>query len=133
MPTEKSASSASILSHFADMEDPRVERTKLHQLGDILAIVLCGALCGVDNFVQIETWAEVNENWLRTFLKLPNGIPSHDTMGRVFALLDPEDFQRRFIRWVQAVTGVIEGVVPIDGKTLRRSGILRRAEMPFIW
>ena len=118
----KTPGGASILGEFGDMPDPRVERTKLHNLVDILVIVLCGTLCGVDNFVQIELWAESNEAWLRTFLKLPNGIPSHDTMGRVFSILDPTEFQRRFVSWVEGVIQAIEGVIAIDGKTLRQSG-----------
>ena len=86
-----------------------------------MAVVLCGTLCGVDSFVQIQVWAELNLDWLRTFLTLENGVPSHDTMGRVFASLEPEEFQRRFVSWVQSVTELVEGVVAIDGKTLRGS------------
>lgn len=108
--------------HFASLKDPRIERTKRHQLLDILVIALCGVICGADSWVEIAEVGQAKEAWLKQFLQLPNGIPSHDTFGRVFALLDPQAFQQCFLHWVQAMSHVTQGeIVAIDGKTLRRS------------
>lgn len=108
--------------HFSQLEDPRVERTKRHSMTDILVLSICGFVCGIDTWVDLEEFAEIREDWFRTFLELPNGIPSHDTFGRFFAALDPEAFSRCFASWMQSVAQTTEGeVVAIDGKTLRRS------------
>jgi predicted transposase YbfD/YdcC len=110
-----------ISHHFGDLADPRIDRTKDHYLVDIVTIALCAVLCGADNWVDIETFGQAKEAWLRTFLALPNGIPSHDTFGRVFARLDPVAFQHCFLNWVKAVAPTTTGQVAIDGKTLRGS------------
>ncbi|MDA0263295.1 MAG: ISAs1 family transposase [Chloroflexi bacterium] len=116
------ATGAPIVEYFAALEDPRIERTKRHKLLDIVSIAICGTICGADNWVDIELFGNCKEKWFRTFLELPNGIPSHDTFGDVFARLDPEQFQHCFVEWVQAVAEVTQGeVVAIDGKTVRRS------------
>lgn len=113
---------APIVEHFASLDDPRIDRTKRHNLLDIVTIAICGTICGADSWVDIELFGKCKEEWFKTFLELPNGIPSHDTFGDVFARLDPEQFQRCFIEWVQAVAEVTQGeVVAIDGKTVRRS------------
>lgn len=108
-------------TYFAAVEDPRIERTKHHKLLDIIIIAICGVICGAEGWVEMEEFGKEKENWLKTFLDLPNGIPSHDTFGRVFALLDPIKFEECFLQWVQSISNRIEGVIAIDGKTLRRS------------
>jgi predicted transposase YbfD/YdcC len=112
----------SIVEHFAGLEDPRVDRTKDHELLDIIFIAVCAVICGADGWVGIEAFGHAKEKWLKQFLALSNGIPSHDTFGRVFARLDAEQFQACFLTWIQAVSQITEGqVIAIDGKTLRRS------------
>jgi hypothetical protein len=83
-------------TYFAGLEDPRVERTKQHKLLDILIIAICGIICGAEGWVEIEEFGKAKEEWLKTMLELPNGIPSHDTFGRVFARLDPVKFEACF-------------------------------------
>ena len=116
------ATGAPIAKYFAALDDPRIDRTKRHKLLDIVTIALCATICGADSWVDIELFGNCKEEWFKSFLELPNGIPSHDTFGDVFARLDPEQFQRCFMEWVQAVAQVTQGeVVAIDGKTVRRS------------
>ena len=115
------ASKESLQSVFGGIEDPRVDRTKLHQLEDILLIAILAVICGAEGWVDIEAFGKAKEEWLKTFLALPNGIPSHDTFGRVFARLDPQQFEQCFLSWVQSLNEKISGVVAIDGKTVRRS------------
>lgn len=112
----------SVVQHFGALKDPRIERTKRHDLLEILVIALCGVLCGADSWVEIEAFGHAKVAWLKQFLKLPNGIPSHDTFGRVFARLDPRAFQECFLNWIRSISDLTQGeVVAIDGKTLRRS------------
>ncbi len=118
----KQGPGASIMECFEALEDPRIERCKRHQLLDIIAIALCAVICGADSWVHVELFGKSKEQWLRTFLELPNGIPSHDTFGDVFARLDPDRFQECFMEWSQGVASLLPGeVVAIDGKTVRRS------------
>ena len=113
---------SAITDHFGRLEDPRIERTKLHELLDIVVIAICAIICGADDWTEVELFGNAKLSWLRTFLELPNGIPSHDTFGRVFARLNPEQFQQCFLEWVQAVSAVTGGqVIAIDGKVLRGS------------
>lgn len=113
---------ASLLAYFAKIEDPRRKGARLHPLSSILVLALCAVVCGADSFVEIEMFGKTREKWLRSFLDLPNGIPSHDTIGRVFAMLNPKRLQQAFVEWTQAISTVTSGeVVAIDGKTLRRS------------
>jgi predicted transposase YbfD/YdcC len=113
---------ASLVSHFAELTDPRIDRTRLHDLLDIVAIAICAVVAGADSWDDIEDFGHAKHAWLKTFLALPNGIPSHDTFRRVFERLDPDEFQRCFLRWVEALHEATERrVVAIDGKSLRRS------------
>ncbi len=112
---------ASIMAHFRDLEGPRIERSKRHQLLDIVAIAICAVIRGTDSWVYVEMFGKSKGEWLRTFLDLLHGIPSHDTFGDVFSRLDPEQFQRCFIEWAQSVAALLPGeVVAIDGKTVCR-------------
>jgi len=106
---------------FAQVADPRVERTKRHRLRDIIILAICGVICGAEGWVEIEEFGKAKEAWFTELLNLPNGIPSHDTFGRVFAHLDPKQFEASFFQWVQGISQTVQGVIAIDGKTLRRS------------
>jgi predicted transposase YbfD/YdcC len=106
---------------FAQVEDPRVERTKRHRLRDIIIIAICGVICGAEGWVEIEEFGRAKEAWFTDLLKLSNGIPSHDTFGRVFAHIDPKQFEASFLEWVRGISKTVQGVIAIDGKTLRRS------------
>jgi predicted transposase YbfD/YdcC len=117
----------SIIAIFRDLPDPRINRRKLHKLEDIVTIAILAVLSGADHWTEIEDYGRSKRPWLETFLELPNGIPSHDTFGRVFALLDPSAFRESFARWIEAmrtrlVRRSTEPQVAIDGKTSRRSG-----------
>ena len=112
----------SLAHHFAELTDPRIDRTRLHDLLDIVAIAICAVVAGAESWDDIEDFGNAKVGWLKSFLDLPNGIPSHDTFRRLFERLDPEEFQRGFLGWVEALheaTG--RQVIAIDGKALRRS------------
>lgn len=111
----------SIAVHFASLPEPRLPRRRVHRLVDILTIALCAVLVGADDFVGIALFGREKRAWLKTFLELPGGIPSHDTFGRVFAALDPAAFSTCFVNWVQAVAPGTAKHIAIDGKTLRGS------------
>ncbi|MDE0311861.1 MAG: ISAs1 family transposase [Caldilineaceae bacterium] len=121
----------SLVEHFEDLEDPRVERTRFHQLSDIIVIAICAVICGADNWVEIEEFGHAKRDWLEAMLGLPNGIPSHDTFGRVFARLDAEQFEACFMKWVQHLHELTQGqLLAIDGKTVRRSHARRKKQGP---
>jgi predicted transposase YbfD/YdcC len=110
-----------ISDHFGAIEDPRKYNIQ-HELVDIITIAICAIICGAENWVDVEQYGKSKYDWLRQFIRLPNGIPSHDTFGRVFSLLDPEQFNEAFTCWWQSIqTLVFEKQVAIDGKTLRGS------------
>jgi predicted transposase YbfD/YdcC len=112
----------SLRRHFEGLEDPRVARARRHQLLDIVVLALCGVVCGADSWVEIAEFGRAKLEWFQQFLHLPNGIPSHDTFGRVFARLDPEQLQGCLLAWAAALREASGGkLVAVDGKTLRRS------------
>lgn len=112
----------SFSTHFSQLTDPRAEPAKRHALLDIVTIALCATICGADTWVDVERFGRAKEGWLRTFLSLANGIPSHDTFGRVFAMLDPVQLETAFLGWVQELVVATHGeIIAIDGKTVRRS------------
>ena len=111
-----------LLRAFAELKDPRMNRTRLHSLTDILTIAICAVICGADGWVQVEEFGDCKKKWFKTFLDLPNGIPSHDTFGRVFAALDPTVFEECFMKWIAGLAQASAGrLIAIDGKTIRRS------------
>lgn len=111
----------SITPFFSDLPDARSDHGKRHYLSDLVAIAVCAVVCGAEGWVDVALFGRAKREWFATFLKLPHGIPSHDTFGRVFACIDPDRFERCFRAWTSALAGVIVGVVAVDGKTLRRS------------
>ena len=113
---------ASIVEHFASVPDPRMDRRKRHKLSDIFFITLCAAICGADDWASIEQFGRAKRKWFTAVLDLKHGIPSHDTFGRVFALIDTQKFSECFSRWVADLSGLSDGeIIAIDGKCLRRS------------
>jgi predicted transposase YbfD/YdcC len=112
----------SIAKHFRELKDPRTGNAKQHIFLEILIIAICAVICGADGWNDVELYGKNKKAWLKTFLELPKGIPSHDTFGRVFALIQPDEFQERFIEWIKAIEKLTAGqVIAIDGKQLRRS------------
>lgn len=108
---------------FSDLEDPRADKhSSRHLLQDILLLTILGVICGADSWVAIERFGKSKEDWLKTFLKLPHGIPSHDTLGDFFARVNPKQLQQCFLNWINAIFSFSGGeIIAIDGKTLRGS------------
>ena len=111
--SKKAASS--LVEQLKQIPDPRIKRTQRHELTDILVIALCATICGADNWVSVVQFGKAKIDWLSTFLKLPNGIASHDTFERIFQILDSAVLERVCIEWLQNIAGHVEGVVSIDG------------------
>lgn len=112
---------STIQKHFGTLTDIRTAN-KRHLLIDIITISICAVICGASTYEQIVAFGKAKFKWLDTFLELPNGIPSHDTFGRVFSIIDPREFQNSFMKWIEDVSQILENeIIAIDGKTLRRS------------
>ena len=111
-----------VFKYFSSLSDPRVLGRTQHKLIDIITITLCAVISGANGWVEIETYGKSKQHWLETFLELPNGIPTQYTFRRVFIALSPDELESCFLQWVKSVFMITNGqVVPIDGKTLRRS------------
>ncbi|MEI7597671.1 MAG: ISAs1 family transposase [Bacteroidota bacterium] len=111
-----------LLSYFSGMKDPRIERTKLHHIDDILFIAIASVLSGVETWNEMEDYGIMKKDWLETFLKLPHGIPSHDTFNRFFSALDSDEFESRFLLWIKSIYVKTDGeILSIDGKAMRGS------------
>lgn len=108
----------SLAEVFAELEDPRSGPARRHDLAEMILMALCAVLCGADSWVDVAEWAEDNEGWLKRYLVLAHGTPSHDTFGRVFRLLDAKVFEACFREWIGGLAGAVPGVVAIDGKTV---------------
>ena len=124
--------------YFGQIPDPRVERTRAHQLLDIIVIALFAVLSGANSWVAIETYGNAKRSWLESFLALPNGIPSHDTFARVFARLDPDAFEASFQQWVNALVSALEvQLIAIDGKSVKgsydREGGIKALQLVSAW
>lgn len=112
----------SLIEYFSQIDDPSIDRTKHHKLIDILVIAICATICGAEGWEEFELFGQSKLDWFKSFLELPNGVPSDDTFRRVFARLDPKQFQHSFLQWVRSVGDLRRGqVVAIDGKQSRRS------------
>ena len=116
--------SDTFLKHFEKLQDLRIKNShnKRHSLTDILILTILAVICGAESWIDVEEFGDLKEDWLKTFLELPNGIPSHDTIGNIFTRLSPEILQQSFLSWVQSLVQISNGeIIAIDGKTLRKS------------
>lgn len=117
-----SASISMLKLHFGELDDPRAQHSIEHELIDIVMVTICAVICGAESWGEVENYGKAKQDWLSTFLALPNGIASHDTIERLFARIRPEQLQQCFINWVQAVFEISGGqLIALDGKTLRGS------------
>jgi predicted transposase YbfD/YdcC len=118
------------ISYFTALTDPRVDRSKEHLMEDIIFITIAAVICGAETWNDIEHYGKSKESWLKQYLRLPNGIPSHDTFNRFFSALDPEEFEQAFLSWIKDISKLTDGdVISIDGKTIcgSRDGNSKRA------
>ena len=121
----------SFLNHFETLTDPRIERSKEHLLIDIVAIAILAVISGADGWGAIELYGKTKYEWLKGLLELPNGMPSHDTFSRVFARIEPKQFQECFLSWVNSITQKLElEVIAIDGKTMKQSYDRNQSQKP---
>lgn len=118
----KAMGTPSALDVFDGIPDPRSSRNQLHLLSEIIFLTIAAVVSGANTWVEVETFGDQKLDWLRKFGKYPSGIPSHDTLGRVFALMDPDKLENSFERWIGELAKIVGGeVISIDGKTLRGS------------
>src|ERR671929_997929 len=99
----------SLIEHFSVIDDPRIDRSKRHKLIDILVIAICATICGADGWEEMELFGQAKHEWFKTFLELPNGIPSDDTFRRVFCRISPCQFRHCFLEWVRSVSELTQG------------------------
>lgn len=116
------AADAPLLQAFAKLPDPRKSRNQIYPLIDIIAVAIIGILCSANDWVNVVRWANAYENWFQSVGLCLNGVPSHDTIGRFFRLVDPKAFESCFVAWVQMIADKIQGVIAVDGKTICNSG-----------
>ena len=122
-----------VFSPFENLTDSRIERTRRHELFDLAVVALCGTIAGADSWTDIERFGRARLDWLHTFLRLENGIPSHDTFGRVFAMLDPAGLVACIRQWLVEVSRQLGEHIAIDGKTLPARSIRRLVVPPCTW
>ena len=128
---ETTPTGASIVEHFSILEDPRIDRNKRHSLIDIVVLTVCAVISGAETWEDVEDYGEQKIDWLRRFIGLENGVPSHDTVRRLFVRLEPTALQECFFTWVEAVRELTKGdIVAIDGKTVRRSADRAKGKLP---
>lgn len=113
----------SLVECFDEIEDPRINRRRVHNLIDIIVIGICAVICNADGWADMRTWAETHRKWLQQFLQLPGGLPSRDTLRRTLSRLDPQAFQQAFLKWLRGLRKELGNVIAIDGKTLRGSKV----------
>jgi len=113
----------SLVRCFEEIEDPRVNRRRAHNLIDIIVIGICAVICNADGWADMRTWAETHRQWLEKFLQLPGGLPSRDTLRRTLSRLDPQAFQQAFLKWLKGLRKQLGNVIAIDGKALRGSKV----------
>jgi len=115
------AADAPLLQAFATLPDPRKSRNQIYPLMDIVAVAIIGILCSANDWVSVVQWANAYESWFQSVGLCLNGVPSHDTIGKFFRLVDPKAFENCFTHWVETVVEKIQGVVAVDGKTICNS------------
>lgn len=113
----------SLVQCFEDIEDPRINRRRVHNLIDMIVIAICAVICNADGWADMRTWAETHRQWLQQFLQLPGGLPSRDTLRRTLSRLDPEAFQQAFLKWLKGLRKELGNIIAIDGKTIRGSKV----------
>lgn len=118
------AADAPLLQAFATLPDPRKSRNQIYPLIDIIAVAIIGILCSGNDWVNVVKWANAYAGWFQSVGLCLNGVPSHDTIGRFFRLVDPKAFEGCFVQWIQMITDKIQGVIAIDGKTICNSADL---------
>ena len=118
--------------HFSSIKDPRIHNHNLrHNIFDVLVITVLATICGADGWVEIERFGKAKQEWLSSFLELPNGVPSHDTFGRIFSILAPKEFEKCFNSWLKSLNiDLKKEIIALDGKTVRGSGNKRQQEPP---